>query len=182
MLTTVALAAIAVVAGLLRRGSFDRLASTRFRFLWLLWIGFAIQIGAQIWSPNWLTESWELAVLLISNALVAAFLISNFRLPGIALAGAGLVLNVLVIGLNGAMPVAEDASESAGIRRSLEQAGLKHELLDSDTRLPWLGDVLPIPFLREVLSIGDIFLALGIAYLVYARMTQTVGRHSLAQY
>jgi Family of unknown function (DUF5317) len=182
MLTTVLLAAIAVLAGLLRGGSFDRLASTRFRFLWLLWIGFALQIGAQIWSPDWLTESWELAVLLVSNALVAAFLISNFRLPGIALAGTGLVLNVLVIGLNGAMPVAVEASESAGIRRSLEQAGLKHELLDSETVLPWLGDVLPIPILHEVLSIGDIFLALGIAYLIYARMTQSPGRHSIAQY
>jgi Family of unknown function (DUF5317) len=182
MLTTVLLAAIAVVAGLLRGGSFDKLAATRFQFLWLLWIGFALQIGAQIWSPDWLTENWELAVLLISNAFVAVFLILNFRLPGIAIAGTGLVLNVLVIGLNGAMPVAEDASESAGIRRSLEQAGLKHELLDSDTVLPWLGDVLPIPILHEVLSIGDIFLALGIAYLIYARMTHSPGRHSIAHY
>jgi hypothetical protein len=180
MLTTVALAAVAIIGGL-RRGSIDRLAATRFRFLWLLWAGFAIQIGAQIWSPEWLTESWELAVLLVSNALVALFLISNFRLPGIALAGAGLTLNVLVIGLNGAMPVAESASEGAGIRRSLEQAGLKHELLDSDTLLPWLGDVLPIAFFREVLSVGDILLASGIAYLIYSRMTRSRGRHSLAE-
>lgn len=181
MLTTVTLAAVAVAAALLRRGSFERLASTRFRFLWLLWIGFAVQIGAQIWSPDWLTENWELTVLLVSNALVAAFLFSNFRLPGIALAGSGLVLNVLVIGLNGAMPVAEDASEAAGIRRSLEEAGLKHELLGSSTALPWLGDVLPVAIFREVLSIGDILLASGIAYLVYARMTQSPGRHSIVQ-
>jgi hypothetical protein len=181
MLTTVTLAAVAVVAGLLRRGSLDRLASTRFRFLWLLWTGFAIQIGAQIWSPDWLTETWELTVLLVSNALVAAFFISNFRLPGIVLAGMGLVLNVLVIGLNGAMPVATEASESAGIKRSLEQAGLKHELLDSNTALPWLGDVLPIPIFREVLSVGDILLASGIAYLIYARMTQSRGRHAIIQ-
>jgi hypothetical protein len=179
MLTTVALAAVAVVAGLLRRGSMERLASTRFRFLWLLWLGFGIQIGAQIWSPEWLTDGWELTVLLVSNGLVAAFLITNLRLPGVALAGAGLVLNVLVIGLNGAMPVDEDASKSAGIGRSLEQAGLKHERLDSDTLLPWLGDVLPIAVLREVLSIGDVLLASGIAYLVYARMTQRRGRHSV---
>lgn len=181
MLTTVTLAAIAVGAGLLRRGSLERLASTHFRFLWLLWTGFAIQIGAQIWSPDWLTEKWELTVLLVSNALVAAFFISNFRLPGIVLAGMGLVLNVLVIGFNGAMPVAADASESAGIKRSLEQAGLKHELLDSNTALPWLGDVLPIPIFREVLSVGDILLASGIAYLIYARMTQSRGRHAIVQ-
>jgi Family of unknown function (DUF5317) len=181
MLTTVTLAAIALGVGLLRRGSLDRLASTHFRFLWLLWIGFAIQIGAQIWSPDWLTDRWELSVLLVSNGLVAAFLVANFRLPGIALAGTGLLLNVLVIGLNGAMPVAEEASDSAGIGRSLDQAGLKHERLDADTLLPWLGDVLPIPILREVLSIGDILLASGIAYLIYARMTQHPGRHSLAR-
>lgn len=181
MLTTVALAAVAIIGGLLRHGSIDRLAGTRFRVLWLLWAGFAIQIGAQIWSPGWLTESWELAVLLVSNALVAMFLISNFRLPGIALAAAGLTLNVLVIGLNGAMPVAESASEGAGIKRTLEQAGLKHELLDSNTLLPWLGDVLPIAFFREVLSVGDILLASGIAYLIYARMTRSRGRHSMAE-
>jgi hypothetical protein len=97
------------------------------------------------------------------------------------LAGMGLVLNVLVIGFNGAMPVAEEASESAGIKRSLEQAGLKHELLDSETALPWLGDVLPIPIFREVLSVGDILLASGIAYLIYARMNQTRGRHAITQ-
>jgi hypothetical protein len=36
--------------------------------------------------------------------------------------------------------------------------------------LPWLGDVIPLPRLGEVLSLGDLLLVGGIFLLVYRRM------------
>ena len=50
--------------------------------------------------------------------------------------------------------------------------------MNADTALRWLGDVLPIRPFEEVLSLGDVLLALGLAYLINARMTQSPGRHS----
>jgi hypothetical protein len=65
--------------------------------------------------------------------------------------------------------VSAAAARAAGIERAPDAAGLEHELLDEDTRLAWLADVVPVPIVREVWSIGDAILAAGIARLVYAR-------------
>lgn len=181
MLTTII--AIVVIGGLAvaRGGSLSALANTKLRWAWLLLIGFALQIGFDRWSPEWLDADGELAVLLGSNALVAAFVIANRHLAGMLLAGLGLTLNVLVIASNGAMPVSERAAEDVGIEKSLDDAGLKHERLTDDTVLPWLGDVIGVPVLKEVLSVGDVVLTLGIVRLVYARTTSNRrGRHSLS--
>jgi hypothetical protein len=43
--------------------------------------------------------------------------------------------------------------------------------LGPDTKLPWLGDVIPLPRLGEVLSVGDVVLIAGTIRLIYARMT-----------
>lgn len=183
MLTTLLALALVTTIAVLRGGSLSALAATKLRWAWLLPLGLAIQIGFDVWSPEWLTESGELTVLLVSNALVAIFVILNRHLAGMLLAGLGLVLNASVIAANGAMPVSERAAETAGVSRSLDDAGLKHERLTDDTKLPWLGDVIGIPVLEEVLSVGDVVLTLGIVRLVYVRTTSNRrGRHRLAQF
>ncbi|MDQ3940700.1 MAG: DUF5317 domain-containing protein [Actinomycetota bacterium] len=180
------LVAIAVVggavAGLLAGGSLDSLATTRFRWTPLLLASLVGQLVLQFWSPSWLTPAVSLAALLALNALVAAFLARNRRLPGTLLAAVGLLLNVAVIAANGAMPVSEEAARIAGIESSPSGEGFKHEPLDDDTRLPLLADALPAPFFRSVYSLGDIYLALGILYLVFARTrAKSRGRHSAAE-
>jgi Family of unknown function (DUF5317) len=171
VLTTVIVGVAAALIGVLRGGSLDSLAETKFRAVWLLVLGLVVQLGFGLWSPAWLNETGELAVLLISNAVVALFVLTNRHLPGMLIAGIGLVLNLAVITSNGAMPVSARAAEAAGVTRSLEEAGLKHERLTDDTALRWLGDVIPIRPLKEVLSVGDLFLAIGIGMLVYSQTT-----------
>lgn len=181
MLSTII--AVVLIGGLAvaRGGSLTALAKTKLRWAWLLLVGFAMQIGFDLWSPEWLDGDGELAVLLVSNALVAMFVLANRHLAGMLLAGLGLALNVAVIAANGAMPVSERAAEDAGVGKSLDDAGLKHERMTDDTLVPWLGDVIGVPVLEEVLSIGDIVLTLGIVRLVYARTTSNRrGRHSLS--
>ena len=72
--------------------------------------------------------------------------------------------------------------EAAGGGDTEEIGGLKHERLTDDTRFVFLGDVIAVPGVREVLSLGDVLLALGIAYFVYARTIAEArrGRHSRA--
>ena len=46
----------------------------------------------------------------------------------------------------------------------------KHVLLTDATRLPFLADVLPLP--GAVLSLGDVFLAIGVAVFLEDQMRQ----------
>jgi hypothetical protein len=169
VISVLAVAAVAGLYGLVRGGSLDGVAATKFRFLWLLFAGFLLQIGFSLWNPGWLTESGELAILMGSSLLVAIFLALNRRLPGMLIAAGGLVLNVLVIASNGAMPVSLEAADVAGTDIEAADFGIKHEPLHDDTVFPWLGDVIPLPGLSTLISAGDVVLALGIGRLVYRR-------------
>ena len=171
-LSLIAALVIALVAGLLRGGSLDSLARTQVRWLILLIEGLLVQLVFDIWDPPGLTDAGALAVLLIANLSVLAFLVLNRSLPGVLIIAAGLLLNTCVITANQAMPVSAAAARRAGLEEPTELRGdLKHELLDNETKIGFLGDVIPVPGLQEVLSVGDILLALGVARLVYAQTT-----------
>jgi hypothetical protein len=84
----------------------------------------------------------------------------------------GLLLNVFVISLNGGMPVRLDAvltvdrgHTAAELRASGFDA--KRHLEGPDDRLAVLGDTLPVPVVRQVLSFGDVILAFGIGNVVF---------------
>ncbi|MGH2734454.1 MAG: DUF5317 domain-containing protein [Actinomycetota bacterium] len=164
-------AVVATIAGLLRGGSLEALASTRFRAPWLLFAGLALQVAFDLWSPSWMNASGALAVVLSSNAFVLAWLWLNRRLPGVLLAAVGLALNVVVIASNQAMPVSLHAIEAAGGEATSLPRDLKHEPAGSDTILPWLGDVIPMPVVGTVISVGDVVLAAGVGVLAYRRTT-----------
>ncbi len=170
MTLVLVITAVAVVIGLVRRGSLDELARTEFHWVPVLVAALVVQVVADIWDPAWLGESGALAVLIGTNVAVAAFLIRNWKLPGMPAAGAGMVLNVTVISANGAMPVSQQAAELIGLEGPPRDLGLKHELLGPDTLLPWFADVIPIPILNRLISPGDVLIAFGIGWLVYRRM------------
>jgi hypothetical protein len=181
VIITLLVAAIVAGVAVLRGGSLERLSETEFRWPLLVAAGLGLQVGVELWSPGWLNDELGLAVLLASNAFVAAFLFANWKLPGIAIAAVGMTLNVIVIAANGAMPVSQRALERAGWDGSDASAtdfDNKHELLDDSTKVPWLADVIPLPYLRTIISLGDVVLVIGIARLVYLRTRPpTVGKH-----
>lgn len=182
MLTALVLAVLAGVAARLRGGSVTTLAETTFRWTPLLVAGLLVQITFLYWDPEWLGSGGGVAVILGSNLVVAVWLFANRTLPGLLLAGAGMALNVVVIAANGAMPVLASSAERARITQSIDDASIKHEPLDEDTVLPWLGDAIPVPPFKEVLSVGDVVLALGLCRVVDARMTASKRpRHSAAE-
>lgn len=106
-------------------------------------------------------------VLGLSLAVLAAFAASNTHVTGVAVVGLGLVLNLAAVVLNDGMPVRPGALVAAGVvERSdlptLELAGPRHLETPRD-RVPVLGDVLPVPLAREVLSFGDLVILVGTA-------------------
>jgi hypothetical protein len=168
MLLALLLAMIAVGAAVTRGGSLDNLAGTRFRWTWVLFLGLAVQILFEIWTPAGFSSGVRLALTLATIAAVLVFLVANSHLPGALIAAVGLALNVLVISVNGAMPVSLHAARVAGITfDAFSQLGIKHEIANAATRLPWLADILPVPHTQKIFSAGDVVLAAGLAILAY---------------
>lgn len=103
----------------------------------------------------------------LSLAVLLAFVAGNLHVTGIAVIGVGLFLNLVAVVVNNGMPVRGSALVAAGVVRADELAstafdGPRHLESGSD-RLAVLGDVLPVPITREVLSFGDLIVLVGVA-------------------
>ncbi|MGH2450014.1 MAG: DUF5317 family protein [Candidatus Limnocylindria bacterium] len=151
---------LGVAAGLIFGGGrASRLAELRVAWWPLLAGAIAARLGAVALGDL------ALAAYLLGFAGIVAVAARNFRLPGMTLIAAGSALNLLVIALNGAMPVDPAALSAAG---TVMPADPLHEPMDGDTRLGFLGDVIPIPVVRLVYSVGDVLIAAGGFWLPFA--------------
>jgi len=109
------------------------------------------------------------------------FIALNRNQPGFKTIFVGVFLNFLVMVLNGgAMPVSLEAAAALGqyyvdVLQDNDVV-FKHAMLMEDTRLPFLGDIIPIvaPYPREmVISIGDIVMNIGIFIFLQHVMTRS---------
>ena len=111
----------------------------------------------------------DLATLALGASLVTllAFVAANMHITGVFVIGCGLLLNLVAVVLNNGMPVRGGALVAAGVVDEGELAGTtfggSRHLESSSDRLAMLGDVLPIPLSREVLSFGDLIVVAGAA-------------------
>lgn len=164
----------ALALGRLAGGSLDQLGLLRLRRRRLALAALAAQaVGTVVGGPA------HPAGLAGSAVLLVLFLAANRGVRGTGLVALGLLANALVVGANGAMPVSPAAAARAGLPDVAVSAELdsRHEVADEATRLRWLGDVVPVPLpLRpEVVSVGDVLVAAGLAQLLVLGM-QPAGR------
>jgi len=154
---------VAVLIALLRGGSLSRFAQIDLRLWWLLIVGAVVQGIANLLPAD---KEWsqEVAVtlILISFGFLMIVVLANHREVGMWIAGLGILMNFIVIGANAGMPVLPQAAVIAGADSTDLALDAKHVVLDSDSRLVFLADVIPVPFLRQVLSMGDVLLAVGL--------------------
>lgn len=160
--------AIGAVAGLARGGRLSNLAHASFRWPALLVIGAAVQAVTSFASVGGAST----ALLVASYAALAAFALANVPKAGMLLVALGVILNGIVIGVNGGMPVKAEAVVAAGLARDVEEAeslefrGKRHLATEED-RLMILADIVPVPLGGGVvLSYGDLVLSLGAAVVV----------------
>jgi hypothetical protein len=97
------------------------------------------------------------------------FLFLNRRHAGLALAGLGVALNALVLGVNGGMPVSPSALTTMGVTPG--GLGFRHVLLTRDAVFPWLGDVFYVAPISKIVSIGDVLMIAGLCWFLYAVVT-----------
>lgn len=111
-------------------------------------------------------------MLMVAWALGMTMLIwlawRNARTPGMAVLGVGLVANLVVILLNGGMPVdAEVARQFGGEEAVSRLAGSAfHVAAGRGTKLPFLGDIVPLPWGDALVSVGDLLMLAGVALFV----------------
>ncbi|MGI9667793.1 MAG: DUF5317 domain-containing protein [Acidimicrobiia bacterium] len=158
---------VSIVVGWLRGGKLRNLTEIRVKLWWLLPLGFLI-LAAASFVPSDMHEL-AVALVLLSYVPLLIFVWLNREASGIWIAGLGILMNFTVILLNGGMPVLEEAAIIAGETGELV-LDAKHVLLTEDTRLPFLADIIPLP--KAVLSLGDVFLAIGVGVFLEDQMRQ----------
>lgn len=158
---------IALAIAVLRGGRLTNLGDIELRYWWLLLVALGLQLATG-WLPdtNW-GEGLALAMVLISYGLLMALVLLNRTKTGMWLTGLGVLMNFTVIAINGGMPVLAEAAEVASGFTVTEpdlSGSFKHIILDSTSRLTLLADVIPLRLgtLGQVISLGDVFLAVGL--------------------
>jgi Family of unknown function (DUF5317) len=167
----------AAAAGFALGGRASRLGSLDVRWRWTGLIGLVLQL---LPLPGSL-ERLSVPLLVVSLGMPVAFVAVNLRYRGFELVLIGLALNVLVISLNGGMPVSRAALRDSGQLDSLaylERAGgAKHHLAGPGDDVMWLGDVIAVPTpIGLAISIGDVIAYAGVGVFVTLAMTERVSR------
>lgn len=163
----VAFLALALALVPLAGGSLRRLGTLRLRAPGLLLLALASQV-ALIALPGPGTW-WRVGLNVALYPLGLAFVWLNRRVPGMRAIGLGAACNLVAILANGGvMPASAAAMRAAGIQA--EPGLFANSAVLEHPRLLFLGDVIAIPRplpLANVLSVGDVIIALGAAYLLH---------------
>lgn len=158
---------LSLAIAILRGGRLLNLGDIELRAWWLLIFAFALQIGTRWLGDGSSSETAGLIMVLASFSLLMVLVAFNRSKPGMWIAGIGVLMNFTVIALNGGMPVLAGAAEVASGFTVTEpdlSGSFKHVLLDESSRLTFFADVIPLRIvgIGKVISLGDIFLALGL--------------------
>lgn len=170
-----------LVAGLAAGGRISNLASVQLRLVQLLFLGLVLRYATQfaIESGNALADTLRLPLFAAGFLILLIGLWANREKAGLPLAFVGILLNAVAIVTNGGfMPVWEPSMVAAGLTPG-EFASSFHKIVgavsggipgDFLIQAGPLGDIIPIPipFIRNVVSIGDLFLATGLAFFLFA--------------
>ena len=155
--------ATGLAAGFLARGSLRNFERVHVWWWGVALAGLALQI---VPVHRWVDGDVAVGVLVVSYVLLLAFVWVNRRLPAAPLLLLGLAFNLVVIGLNGGMPVSADAAHTSGADQGTLPVAIddgKHHLMGASDVLTPLADVIGLPPpLATVLSIGDVLLYAGV--------------------
>jgi hypothetical protein len=164
---------VGIVVGLLLRGRLSGVAALQLRAgvvmvagLWAQVLLFSTPIG------DTLGAAAPAAYVTSTFAVLVAILV-NLHIPGLSFVAAGAASNLLVIVANGGtMPAsaAAYAEQGRGAAESYSNTAMLHEPV-----LGLLGDVIALPAWlpgSNVISLGDILIAIGIAATLAVAMVR----------
>jgi hypothetical protein len=157
------------LAGVLAGGHIRNIARLRIRRWWLLLIALVIQATLSL-----VPIALRVPGVVVASALLIIWCASNLHVgrvvPGMVALGLGIFSNVLVIAVNGGMPVSLRALVDAGypVHFNVTRGHLDKHVAPPVPHLGFLGDWIPIPGLRNILSLGDVVMLIGIFLIIRA--------------
>lgn len=174
---TVAAVVLGVVLGIAAGGRTANVNRRPLQLVSLLLASVVTQAAAELFDVS---DTLGLSMVLVSYVGLAAFALANIRLVGMPVVLVGLLCNLLVISVNGGMPVRASALVAARAATAEElpalDFGAKRHLASDEDVLTVLGDIVPVRPSREVLSFGDLILAVGVADVVFRLLKPVTGR------
>src|ERR671931_2463741 len=174
---------VGLILGLAAGGSIWNLANIKLERLAFLLAAVVLRFSTEALIANGVDVAETLRLPLYSGAylLLLAGLWPNREFPGLSIAFVGILGNTIAIVANGGhMPIWQPSLEGAGL--TLEDVRTAfHSVLPASLDANFLihagplGDVIPIPFpvVRNVASVGDLFLSAGLAFFLFATAIQT---------
>lgn len=171
---------LGLCGGLLLGGRLDNLLGVRLRWTAAIFLAVLVRFGTELAIRNGIEAADALRLPLYTIAFTTLFcgLWANRQRPGLLVAATGVLCNGVAVTVNGGwMPVWRPALELAGLSPS-DLVPSFHRLLPEELGLQFLlqggpfGDLLPIPFepVRNVTSVGDVFLAVGLGWFVFGTL------------
>jgi len=174
---------LGILVGLMRGGSLSRLGRSNFPYFYLVIAALVTQLSINLLMRFWLAPALAYFLLVSSYLLLLAAVWLNRENEFLFLVLIGLILNFLVIAVNGGMPVSFQAAKMLGVDSGRYIGELaqdfKHVPLVAGTKLKILGDIIPLPRpfpLPQIFSAGDVFISIGV-FLFLQNFMYYSGKH-----
>jgi hypothetical protein len=169
-----------IVAGLLRGGRLDSLRAARVKALPLLMAALVLQLLLGLPWGHMHGSRWGISSVLLVVSLLVLLSVAraNAQLPGMPLIALGLLANLLVVGLNGAMPVSTPAPPAHLHTTSAQvtHLGPQYLVAGPETHLPMLGARVGVLRVRTAVSVGDLLQYAGLVLLIQGLMVRGAAR------
>ena len=170
--------ALGLVLGLRSGGHLANISTVRLRWAALIFVAVLVRYGAEALITRGFSPALalQLPLLVGASATLLVGLWANRRLPGMAIAFVGVLSNAIVLTVNGGrMPIYLPSLTAAGFKPEDVSSAL-HIILPPAIDLNFLlhlgpfADILPVPLpvIANVDSIGDVLVAFGLAFFLFA--------------
>ncbi len=174
---------LGLVAGLIAGGRLGNLFAIRLTWLPAIFFAVVVRFGteAALLRDVPIAETLRVPLLVFAYAILLVALWANRRQPGMAIAFVGVLSNAVVIFVNGGMmPIWAPSLATAGLTPADVLSPIHYIMppeLDAAflAHLGPLADVIPIPipFIRNVASIGDVVISIGLGFFLFATVLRT---------
>ena len=162
--------ALSFLIALLRGGRIREIP--KFHKLPLLLVSIGLQVCSALYPP------FGGVCISVAYVFILLFLVFNRQFEDMRIFMVGWFLNAIAIWTNkGKMPIDMEQAEKLpyDLQPIYDGTNFKHSVLNESTNLPFLTDVIYMPYIiPRVISIGDIFIMLGAFLLVQRLMNRPI--------
>ena len=176
---------LGLLLGLRAGGRLDNLANIQLRWPLLLIAAVLVRFGTEglLNLHVGIVDELRVPLLAAGFGLLLVGLWFNRGYPGLSIAFVGILLNGLVIVVNGGhMPIWATSLAAAGLTPEDVTSALHFvvpgQASDFFLHALILGDIIPIPIpiIQNVASLGDMFLTAGLAFFLFASVVRVPTR------